>query len=161
MSRIIYIMGVSGSGKTHIGKRLAKALQIPYFDADDFHPTENTQKMKSGTPLTDEDRSQWLDTLHELAHQHSEQGCVISCSALKQQYRDTLALPMDDKVLWVYLKGTYEVIYQRMKNRKGHFMKPEMLASQFEILEEPLDALEIDTTEAPEVIIEKIKKAIV
>ena len=161
MSRVIYIMGVSGSGKTHIGKRLAQALQLPYFDADDFHPIENIQKMKSGTPLTDDDRSQWLATLHDLAHRHIEQGCVISCSALKQQYRDILALSVDERVLWVYLKGTYEVIYQRMKNRKGHFMKPDMLASQFKTLEEPQDALEIDTTAAPEVIIEKIKKAIV
>lgn len=160
MDRTVFIIGVSGSGKTHIGKNLARAFDVKFIDADDQHSEQNIEKMKSGIPLTDEDRIPWLLKLNQLAKTHLNEGCIISCSALKQSYRNLLAKGIEHQVNWVYLKGDYDLIYNRMKTRVDHFMKPKMLLSQFETLEEPLDSIEIDISQCTESIIKHLKKEI-
>ncbi|PWH12669.1 MAG: gluconate kinase [Anaerolineae bacterium] len=140
-------MGVAGSGKTTVGQALAEKLGWDFFDADDFHPPANIAKMASGIPLTDEDRAPWLDSLHRLiasALKTNRPG-VLACSALKERYRQRL-LEGNQGVQIVYLKGSYDLILQRMKKRTDHYMQPEMLKSQFEALEEPTAALTVDIT---------------
>lgn len=134
---IFIIMGVSGSGKTTIGKLLAKDLDCNFYDGDDFHPPENIAKMAAGIPLNDADRWPWLAILAGLIEKHWQrnEGAVIACSALKQSYRDKLRI--HDNVQFIYLEGRFDVIWSRMQDRKGHYMKPEMLKSQFITLEEP------------------------
>lgn len=147
-SRIYIVMGVSGCGKTTIGKLLAETFGIEFYDGDAFHPASNIEKMAAGIPLTDEDRYCWLLDINKqakesLSHGHS---AVFACSALKESYRILLSQHIEDSIVWVYLKGDTETIYQRLKNRKGHFMSPALLQSQFDILEEPSSAIQIETT---------------
>lgn len=139
---IAIVMGVSGCGKTTVGKALAADLGWTFLDADDFHPAANIQKMSNGVPLTDEDRWPWLDALRDRLHDLNDanQSVVLACSALKQTYRVRLASAADD-IRWIYLQGTPEQIRGMMERRKGHFMNPGLLASQFAALEEPADAL--------------------
>lgn len=151
-------MGVSGVGKSTVGILLANAMNIPFFDGDDFHPKENIKKMTDGIPLKDEDRMAWLETLNGLAKkQLQNNSCVIVCSALKQKYRDVLSRNMENQMKWVHLVGDFHRVYGRMVSRKNHFMSPEMLRSQFDILEPPLEAITVDISLSPETIIEKIK----
>lgn len=153
----IILMGVSGSGKTTVGNALAHELGWTFFDGDDYHPERNVAKMRSGIPLTDEDRMDWLLTLAELISdnlERSEPG-VLACSALKQQYRDFLEVD-PERVKFVYLKGSREMISARMQDRKDHFMQSGMLDSQFNTLEEPLDALMVDINLCPEEIVKSI-----
>ena len=129
-------MGVSGCGKSTIGKLLAQELDIPFFDGDDFHPESNIQKMSNGQALNDADRQGWLETLNDLAKQQlAKNSCVIVCSALKQKYRDTLSLNINAETNWVYLSGSFNQIFDRLNSREGHFMPSELLISQFETLE--------------------------
>ncbi len=154
-------MGVSGCGKSTIGKLLAQELDIPFFDGDDFHPKANIKKMSSGEALNDNDRQGWLETLNALAKkQRTKNSCVIVCSALKQKYRDILSLNIEAQTKWVYLSGTFNQIYNRMHKRSDHFMPSELLQSQFDTLEEPKDALKIDISTTPENIIKTIKKGL-
>lgn len=150
-------MGVAGSGKTTIGKALAEALGWSFYDGDDFHPPENVAKMAQGIPLDDADRAPWLTTLHDLIASclANDKPAVLACSALKQRYRDQL-LAGNPYTEFVYLKGDFQTILERMKQRRGHYMKPEMLQSQFAALEEPTDALTLDIREDVSKIIEKI-----
>ncbi|MFI2742827.1 gluconokinase [Zhouia sp. PK063] len=143
---IYFVIGVSGSGKTTIGKLLAKELQIPYFEADDYHSKANKEKMSKGIPLNDDDRKGWLQALHnEAKHQIAQQKSgVISCSALKQKYRDVLQKDIELQVKWIYLKGDYDVIYKRVSQRTNHYMPASLLKSQFETLEEPQDAITVN-----------------
>ena len=155
--RFYIIMGVSGSGKTAVGKALARELGWSFFDADDFHPASNIKKMANGIPLTDEDRAPWLNTLHVLianALTEAHPG-VLACSALKEKYRQVLSTSSTD-VQVVYLKGSYDLIWSRMSARAGHYMQPAMLRSQFEILEEPDEALTIDIDRSVEDIVDLI-----
>lgn len=140
-------MGVSGSGKTTVGQALADQLGWDFFDADDFHPPENIAKMTNGIPLDDSDRTPWLASLHDqlLSTLKADLHPVLACSSLKESYR-TLLLDGIDDVQIVYLKGNYEMIWSRISSREGHFMKPDMLKSQFDILEEPQDAFAIDVS---------------
>ncbi len=156
---IIIVMGVSGSGKSAIGQMLADRLGWPFYDGDTFHSAANIEKMSRGEPLTDEDRASWLSTLADLIHIQLAQNrsAVIACSALKQSYRDQLRV--DAQVRFVYLKGSYDVIWQRMQARPGHYMKAEMLASQFAALEEPADALTVSVEQPEEQIVEQILRA--
>ncbi len=161
MSRVIFIIGVSGSGKSSVAKMLSESLSLIYFDADDHHPKENIAKMSKGISLTDEDRHPWLNSLNQLAKQNSKSGCIIACSALKQNYRDKLSKNLESEVIWVYLKGDFDSIYKRMSDRKNHFMKPEMLQSQFNTLEEPIDAIQIDISDTIENIVKKLKDILI
>ena len=138
MAQVIILMGVSGCGKTTVGQRLAKKLGIPFYDADDYHPAKNISKMSQGFPLNDDDRYPWLECLHDLITEHLAIGqtALLGCSALKQTYRDQLR-GKHKSVRFVYLKGSFDLIWQRMSTRKGHYMKASMLRSQFETLEEP------------------------
>lgn len=156
-NRIIFIMGVSGSGKTTVGKLLAAKTGIPFFDADDFHSEANKEKMKAGHPLTDDDRKDWLQKINALAvEQVALQGAVIACSALKAEYRVTLTKEIENP-LWVFLNGSYEIIYQRISNRKEHYMPASLLRSQFESLEIPADAFAITTdSNTPDAIVQMI-----
>jgi len=149
-------MGVSGCGKSTIGKMVATALELPFFDGDDYHSPENVQKMSKGTPLTDQDRSSWLLRLNALAEEHSDSGAVIACSALKEKYRNILSKDIKERTRFIYLKGSFEELTKRMTLRTNHFMPAGLLKSQFETLEPPKDALTVSTENPPEIIIEII-----
>lgn len=155
-TRIIFVIGVSGSGKSSVGRLLAEDLAMPFVDADDHHPTENIEKMSRGIPLEDEDRRPWIERLNQIAKVHLDSGCIIACSALKETYRDLLSSSIESKVRWVYLKGTYDQIFERMKQRQDHFMEAHMLKSQFDTLEEPENALTVDITDTPKEMVAHI-----
>ena len=141
---IVVLMGVSGSGKTKIGRALAASLGWPFYDADDLHPPANVAKMSAGVPLTDDDRWPWLDRIvDELARAGANGGnAVLACLALRQVYRDRLARAGD--VRFVYLKGDLETIAARLAMRSHKYMPASLLPSQFATLEAPADALVID-----------------
>lgn len=143
--RFFIVMGVSGSGKTSVGKSLAEQLGWDFYDADDFHPPENIAKMESGIPLDDSDRVPWLASLHDLiyASLKTDRPGVLACSALKERYRQKL-MNGNEGVQLIYLKGSYDLIWSRMEKRTDHYMKPHMLKSQFDALEEPVTAQTID-----------------
>jgi len=150
-------MGVSGTGKSTIGKALSLALDIPFFDGDDFHPVANIEKMTEGLPLNDEDRKPWLEKLGLLAASELEKkGAIIACSALKASYRTLLSKNISNHTKWVFLHGSSEVIRERMKNRSDHFMPPALLKSQFDALEIPENAIKISILDAPNDIVKKI-----
>ena len=154
---IIYIMGVSGSGKTTIGKKLSARTAIPFFDADDFHSPANKEKMKAGHPLNDDDRAEWLMKINKLAKsQIKNNGAIIACSALKEKYRTVLSNGITIPVFWVFLQGSYALIEKRMKARTGHFMPPTMLSSQFDALEIPQQCITLDISKNPDKIVEEI-----
>jgi len=146
-------MGVSGCGKTTVGQLLSRQLNIPFYDADDFHPAANVAKMKAGIPLQDTDREPWLKILADnLARWSKGSGAVLACSALKEKYRQTLD-SKTDHIKWVYLHGAFDLIQARMETRTNHYMPAELLQSQFDALEIPDYALQIDITEpAPHIV---------
>jgi len=150
---IAVLMGVSGSGKTTVGRILARDLGWPFYDADDFHPPANVDKMHRGVPLTDADRAPWLDALHDLIAEAAgaRRSIVLACSALKQAYRDRLAAGVDG-VRFVYLRGDAALLRLRLARRSGHFMPLELLQSQLDTLEAPADALTVDIDASPEAI---------
>ena len=148
-------MGVSGSGKTTIGRLLSEALGRPFFDADDYHPTENIKKMNSGVPLTDEDRKPWLDRLNQLCLQHQTEGMVLACSALKESYRKHIE-DVNTETSWIYLKGSFDLVMKRMKQREHHYMPHTLLQSQFDILEEPKKAFILEIDQEPQLLVDKI-----
>ena len=131
---LVVIMGVSASGKTTVGQLLAQRLGVPYAEADDFHPPANVAKMRAGHPLDDEDRVPWLDEIARWLADHADSGGVVSCSALKRRYRDRLASAAAH-VFFLHLDGSRELIAARITARKGHFMPPDLLDSQFADLE--------------------------
>lgn len=146
----IVVMGVTGSGKTTVGAALARTLGWRFLDADDFHPEANVRKMASGIPLTDDDRWPWLDRLRDEMRSARASGVdvVLACSALKASYRARLAEA--GEVRYVYLEGTRESIAERLASRRHRYMPPSLLASQFETLEPPTDAVQVDLRLAPE-----------
>ena len=151
---IVLVMGVTGSGKTKVGKLLAQRLGWPFLDADDFHPAKNIEKMKNGVPLTDQDREPWLVAIHAqlLKCAANNQDAVLACSALKQSYRERLGSGVELRIC--YLQGTYREIAARLQSRTGHFAGEEILAGQFADLEEPGDALVMRVNETPEEIVQ-------
>jgi gluconokinase len=148
-------MGVVGAGKTTVGSLLAQKLDWQFADADNFHPAANVEKIRQGIPLDDSDRAPWLAALHDaILHWNVEgRNAVLACSALKRKYRDILRV---DGVRFVYLKGDYELIEQRLQTRRGHFASDSILKSQFEDLEKPDDAITIEVDKTPEAIVSEI-----
>lgn len=150
------IIGVSGCGKTTIGKLLADKIQLPFIDADDFHPEENIQKMTNGIALTDQDRLPWLQNINAALKNYTEQkGAILACSALKESYRTRLSEGID-AIDWIYLQGDIHLIRARMERRANHFMDVNLLQSQFETLEEPSHGLHISVEKSPEEIVTQI-----
>jgi len=158
--KAVIVMGVSGCGKTTIGSKLAERLEWSFIESDNFHSEEDVRKMANGIPLTDADRQPWLEKLYALLVECSQknQPAVMACSALKEKYRQTLSAGLNN-IRFVYLKGDYDLIRERMQKRQ-HFMKAEMLKSQFEALEEPKDALILDISQPSNFLIEEILRRI-
>jgi gluconokinase len=154
-------MGVSGAGKTLIGRALARRLGWPLLDADDFHPASNVDKMRGGTPLEPEDRVAWLDAIRVALTTVQRTGghAVLACSALRHEFREALREGLS-KVRFVYLKADRELIHGRVSARSDHFMPTALVGSQFATLDEPDDALVIDASKAPEAIVEEIVRGL-
>lgn len=156
----ILVMGVSGCGKSLIGSELAKSLNLPFYDGDDFHPQANVEKMRQGIPLDDVDRIGWLHTLNKLFTDN--QSAVVACSALKPEYRDILRHNNSSLVI-VYLKGDFDTIWSRHRNRANHYFNGEsMLKSQFDTLVEPTEeeALHVDISQSVEQVLQQALIAI-
>ena len=154
---VIDLMGVTSSGNTTVGSQRAAELGWKDYDADDFHPHANVEKMSAGIPLNDDDRLPWLETLRELISDCLERGenAVLACSGLKKGYRDYLLI--DERVRLIYLKGDYALIQKRLTERRGHFMNPELLDSQFAALEEPGREAHVDVSSSPDEIVKTIR----
>lgn len=155
---IVIIMGVTGAGKTTIGKLLAEQLGWPFADADDFHPRSNVEKIRQGIPLTDQDRAPWLARLRNEIAACIGQGrnAVLACSALKRVYREELKV--GPEVRFVCLKGSAELIAARLRSRTGHFAGAQILASQFADLEEPEGEVTADIGPSPPIIVAEIRQ---
>ena len=154
---VIILMGVSGAGKTTVGQLLAQQLHWDFADADDYHSATNIAKMRQGIPLTDDDRAPWLETLRTLISNWiaARKNAVLACSALKRAYRDELQIAPE--VQFVYLKGSAQLLHQRLHARQGHYMTEQMLDSQLQTLEEPEEALTINVDRSPSEIAKQIK----
>ena len=135
---ILIVCGVSGTGKSTIGKLLSDKLQLPFFDGDDFHPEINVKKMESGKALNDQDRQPWLELLaSQLALWETKSGAVLACSALKESYRKILVSQCNNEVNWIMLNGSSGLLTERLEQRQGHFMGEKLLQSQLDTLELP------------------------
>lgn len=158
---IVLLMGPAGSGKTTVGILLAKQLSWEFADGDDFHSPANKQKMSRGVGLTDEDRVPWLQSIRDAMDQWlaERRSVVLACSALKRSYRERLGVDSDAKdIKLVYLKGSYDLLLERLHDRKGHYAREQLLASQLVDLEEPTDAIAIEVSRSPEQIVVEIRK---
>jgi len=158
---ILILMGPTGCGKTTVGHLLARRIAWPFIDGDDFHPAANVAKMKTGAPLTDDDRRPWLAALRREIDVHIRDGqsAVLACSALKEIYRERLGVDQQT-VKTIFLRGTIDLLAQRMAGRQGHFMPPELLQSQLDTLEVPREGLVVDIDDPPEVIVTRIINAL-
>ena len=154
---IILVMGVTGSGKTTVGKLLAQHLGWVFLDADDFHSSANREKMHRGIPLSDADRTPWLDAIHdELLRRNGDgENIVLACSALKQEYRDVLGANLNPKI--VYLRGSVAQLHRNLATRKNHFAGEDLVPSQLATLEEPADTTVEDISHTPEEIVDDIR----
>ncbi|ELR73429.1 Gluconokinase [Fulvivirga imtechensis AK7] len=158
---IYIIIGPSGVGKTTIGTLLSRRLNLPFYDADDFHPENNINKMKAGIPLCDEDRFPWLNTLSDsIKKWHTGTGAVVACSALKEKYRRQLMSIPDKYTTWIYLRGNESLIRGRLANRKRHFFNKELLSSQYSELEVPEYGCHIDVNKGPQDVVDEILECI-
>lgn len=159
MPPILILTGVAGSGKTTIGQALARRLDYPFYDGDDFHPPQNIAKMARGEPLDDADRAPWLARLHEcIANLHAQnKPAVIACSALKKAYRRQLARDLPN-ITFVYLQGSFQLIHARLRARRDHYMSAEMLRSQFDDLEPPApgEAITVHIDDTVENVVKRI-----
>ncbi len=150
---VYIIMGVSGSGKTTIGRMLAHKLAMKFYDADDYHPKNNLNKMKNLVALDDEDRIPWLlDMAAHIAQWDRDNGAVLACSALKEKYRRILSRDGNQQVTFIYLECDKNTILERMKMRRGHFFPSELLESQFDALEVPLAGILVKNDGTPDLV---------
>lgn len=159
--QLIVVMGVSGCGKTTVGIALAEALGVGFHDADDFHSEANIVKMSQGTPLNDNDREPWLQSIVNFSTTQCQSGIslIVACSALKKKYRDHLR-ELDYPVSYVHLQAPFEIIHERMKQRSGHFMPESLLRSQFEALEDPAGEAGVHTVSIEQPITMAVSQAI-
>ncbi|GMV48570.1 MAG: Gluconokinase [Nitrospirae bacterium] len=159
---VILVMGVSGAGKTVVGRALAGNLGWTFIDGDDLHPPGNIEKMRSGQALTDEDRQPWLAKLHAAVVDVLSRGqsAVVACSILTRDYRRTVRRGVEEQVRVVYLRGSEVLFRDRLDRRTAHFMGPDLLASQLALLEEPIDALVVDAALPPERLIRLIRASL-
>lgn len=155
---MIYILtGVSGVGKTTIGNLLSEKLNLPFYDADDYHPTANVEKMKNGISLQDEDRKDWLESLSKkIKEWDQDSGAVLACSALKETYRKKLQSIPEDRICWIFLHSEYEIILARIEASEKHFFNPDLLQSQYNTLEIPADGVHINVNKTVDQVIEEI-----
>ena len=158
---LIIITGVSGVGKTTIGKLLSENIGWTFYEGDDYHTNVNLAKMRNGTPLTDDDRWPWLDALRRKISEIvvHEENAILSCSALKESYRTRLGSGLKD-IVFVYLRGDYQLVRNRITKRVGHFMSANLIASQYSDLEEPQDTIVVDAALEPMAIINYLKRAL-
>jgi gluconokinase len=156
---IVVVMGVTGAGKTVVGRRLAAALGAEVLDGDDYHPPESVAKMRAGTPLTDADRWPWLARLNGVLRERAAGGrsAVLACSALRTVYRAALLADLPGARL-VHLRGAQPLIASRLAARHGHYMNPALLDSQFATLEAPTDAIVVDVSDTPEAIVAAVRR---
>ncbi|GAA0878900.1 gluconokinase [Algoriphagus jejuensis] len=151
---LVIVTGVSGTGKSTLGARIAERLRLPFFDADQFHPEANVAKMSAGHPLTDEDRIPWLQAMaDQLLASEKTSGAVLTCSALKNSYREMLAV--SPSIRWIHLTGDRDLIWERMSARQNHFMKAGMLDSQIALWEKPLTGYLLDIAGTPEQLLDE------
>jgi len=156
---ILIVCGVSGTGKSTVSQLLAEEMKLPFFDADDFHPESNVQKMQSGVALNDEDRQPWLESLSAaLVLWESNNGAVLACSALKEPYREILASQCKKNITWIILKGSRELLTKRLNSRAEHFFNPMLLDSQLATLELPDYGWIIDVQSTPDEIVSDISQ---
>ena len=157
---IVILMGVTGAGKTTVGRLLVQELGWDFVDADEFHSQANIEKMRRGIALTDADREPWLDSIREamLKWLADHKNVVLACSALKRAYRECLQISLEVKI--VYLRGSYNLIFSRLRDRHEHFATTTLLASQFANLEEPIDVVTIDAASSPGEISANIRSAL-
>jgi gluconokinase len=159
-NQIVIVMGVSGSGKTSVAEGLARLCEIKFIDADDLHPRRNVEKMSKRIPLDEDDRQPWLERVSDaiFSLQKRNASAVIACSALKRKYRDQIRHG-NAAIRFLFLKGDYQTIWERMSARPGHFMSPEMLQGQFKTLEDPLDELDVVSIGIAGTLSETIERA--
>ena len=156
MQKLIILFGVSGSGKSTIGKKISKDLKFKFIEADDFHSINNINKMKRKLALNDNDREEWLQALNNKLKDQSI-NIVLACSALKEKYRKKLIRGLDINIFWFCLKGEFDLINQRLKKRNNHFFSSSLLQSQYDIIEYPDYCNFIDISESKNKIVELIK----
>ncbi|MHA6909031.1 gluconokinase [Ralstonia pseudosolanacearum] len=154
---IVVVMGVSGCGKSTVGRMIAERLGCAFRDGDEFHSEANRAKMHAGIPLDDDDRKPWLETIRTYMDETTAGGrsLVVACSALKERYRDVLRGAPSDSTAFVYLKGDFELLQNRLAARKDHFFNPALLRSQFDALEEPADAIVVDIALPPQTLVQQ------
>ena len=154
---VIVVMGVSGAGKSTVGRRLARRLGWPFFEGDDYHPSANVAKMSGGEPLTEDDRRPWLEALARLvaAINESGAGAVLACSALSHLSRERLR-SRSQEVVFVHLRGSIELLRERLAARAEHFFPSDLLESQYAALQAPEDALTVDVAQPPDDIVRRI-----
>jgi gluconokinase len=158
---VLVVMGVSGAGKTTVGRRIAERLGWPFFEGDDLHPDANVEKMKGGEPLADADRQPWLEEIRDLAARllAEERSAVIACSALKEAYRDLIGVKAGSAMRFLYLEGHFAQIEKRLDGRSGHYMPTDLLQSQFDALEEPDpdadDVLAVNVDQPPDAVVDE------
>ena len=157
MGKVIILFGVSGCGKSLIGKKLSKDLEFKFIEGDDLHSNENIEKMNNNIPLNDNDRAIWIKEINTQLNRLKNKNVVVACSALKEAYRRALIKGVVGDIDWFCLKGTFELIKQRLDSREDHFFKSDLLDSQFNIIEYPDYCKFIDITNSPDIIVEKIK----
>ncbi len=157
---VVILMGVTGAGKTTVGRALAEQLQWKFVDGDDYHSTANVAKMQAGIPLTDIDRIPWLASLRTAIQGWlaAKENVVLACSALKSSYRQVLL--RSPQVKLVYLRADRQLIVERLAARKNHYMSPQLIGSQFATLQEPADAVKIDAALPPPDAVLKIRQAL-
>jgi len=159
---VIVLIGPMGCGKTTVGVTLSKRLEWAFYDGDDFHPEANKKKMSQGIALDDSDREPWLKTLNELIEQHVAEGkhMILACSALRKKYRDLLGINQQ-QIHSVFLKGTKNLLQQRIEARSHEYMSKDLLESQLRTLEEPVTGLTVDISGTPEDVCDQIVKALI